>query len=76
MERFTGVGQGFESKLGFFESVKLFRGPPKTLPDLKGFYLIGSTSGGAGISGCAAQGRNLIRKLCKENKVVFNPTKN
>ncbi len=73
MERYTGVGQGFESKLGFFEGMALLKGPPKTLPGLKDFYMIGSTAGGAGIPGCAAQGRNLVKKICKEENKEFTP---
>ncbi|MCW4010118.1 MAG: NAD(P)/FAD-dependent oxidoreductase [Candidatus Bathyarchaeota archaeon] len=75
MERYTGVGQGFENKLGFFEGMSLLKGPPQTLPRLKNFYMIGATAGGAGIPGCAAQGRNLIRKICREKRVPFTPTK-
>ncbi|MCW4019139.1 MAG: NAD(P)/FAD-dependent oxidoreductase [Candidatus Bathyarchaeota archaeon] len=75
MERYTGVGQGFENKLGFFDSMALLKGPPKTLPGLRDFYMIGASAGGAGIPGCAAQGRNLIQKICKQKKTAFTPTK-
>jgi phytoene dehydrogenase-like protein len=73
MERFTGLGQGFESKFGFFEGMALLKGPPKTLPGLREFYMVGGTAGGAGIPGCAAQGRNLVKRICNEKKVAFMP---
>lgn len=74
-ERFTGLGRGFETNWGFLDTVRILRGPPKTLPGLGGFYLIGSTSGGAGIPGCAVMGRNLVKKLCKKEGRPFETTK-
>jgi phytoene dehydrogenase-like protein len=74
-ERYTGIGEGFESHWGFFDTMRMLRGPPKTLPGLKGFFMVGSSAGGAGISGCAAMGRNLVKKLCKQEGKPFEATK-
>jgi phytoene dehydrogenase-like protein len=74
-ERYTGIGQAYEAHWGFFDTMKMLRGPPKTLPGLKGFYMIGSFVGAAGIPGCAAMGRNLIKKLCKDSSRPFDASK-
>jgi phytoene dehydrogenase-like protein len=74
MERYTGMGHSYEAKPGFFEAMKFLRGRYVTLPGIKDFYMIGSTVGGAGLPGCAAQGRNLIRELCKKEKTQFTPS--
>ena len=71
MERYTGMGQGYEVKLGFLEATKFMRGRYETLPGLRNFYMIGSTVGGSGLPGCAAQGRNLIREICHKEKTPF-----
>jgi phytoene dehydrogenase-like protein len=73
MERYTGMGHGYEAKPGFFEAMKFLRGRYVTLPGLKDFYMIGSTVGGAGLPGCAAQGHNLIREICHNEKTPFTP---
>jgi phytoene dehydrogenase-like protein len=74
-ERFTGVGQGFESNWGFSDAVGMMRGQPKTLPKLQNFYMVGFSVGGAGLPGCAAMGRNLVKKLCKQNGADFTASK-
>lgn len=74
-ERYTGIGEGYESHWGFFDTMRLLRGPPKTLPGLKSFFMVGSSAGGAGIPGCAAMGRNLVKKLCKQEGKPFEATK-
>ncbi len=74
-ERFVGVGQGFESNWGFSDAVSMMRGQPKTLPKLQNFYMVGFSVGGGGIPGCAAMGRNLVKKLCKQEHVSFNASK-
>jgi phytoene dehydrogenase-like protein len=74
-ERYIGVGQGFISHWGFFDAMNMMRGFPKTLPNLKDFYMVGSSAGAAGIPGSAAMGRNLVKKLCKQEGVTFQATK-
>jgi phytoene dehydrogenase-like protein len=74
-ERFTGIGQGYEAHWGFFDTIRFLRGPPKMLPGLKSFYMVGSFAGAAGIPGCAAMGRNLIKLLCKQEGSAFKATK-
>jgi phytoene dehydrogenase-like protein len=74
-ERYTGIGQAYEAHWGFFDTMKMLRGPPKTMPGLKGFYMIGSFAGGAGIPGCAAMGRILVKKLCHDNHRQFEASK-
>lgn len=73
IERYTGVEQGYEVNMGFGGMMSFLRGQPKTLPGLKNFYMIGSTVGGAGIPGCAAMGRNVIKKICKNKRIDFSP---
>jgi phytoene dehydrogenase-like protein len=75
MERFTGNGQGYEAHWGFFDMLRMLRGPPKTLPGLKGFFMVGISAGGAGVSGCGAMGRNLVKKLCKDEGKPFEVSK-
>ena len=74
-ERYIGVGQGFESNWGFLDAVKMMRGQPKTLPGLESFYMVGFSVGGAGIPGCAAMGRNLVKMLCKKEGASFQASK-
>jgi phytoene dehydrogenase-like protein len=62
MERYTGVSQAYESDLGISDMISLLKGQPKTLPGLRGFFMIGSTIGTSGIPGCAAMGINLVEK--------------
>ena len=59
--------------MGFLGALKFMRGQYETLPGLKDFYMIGSTVGGSGLPGCAAQGRNLIREICHKQKTPFTP---
>ena len=74
-ERYTGIGEGYESHWGFFDTMRMLRGPPKTLPGLKDFYMVGGSAGGAGVPGCAAMGRNLVKKLCKQEGKTFEASK-
>lgn len=74
-ERFTGVGQGFESKFGFLDATAMMRGQPKTLPGLKEFHMVGFSVGRGGVPGCAAMGRNLVKKLCKQDGKTFQALK-
>jgi hypothetical protein len=36
-----------------------------TLKSLKNFFVIGHSIGGTNLYGCAAMGRNTIRRICK-----------
>jgi len=40
----------------------------KKMGRLKDFCLLGDSASSIGILGCVAQGRNLINKVCKEEK--------
>jgi phytoene dehydrogenase-like protein len=72
-ERFTGINATYDSNWGFTGALKFMRGQPRTLPKLKGFYLAG---GQAGLPGCAAQARNIIRKICQQQNRKFQHTQN
>jgi phytoene dehydrogenase-like protein len=74
-ERFTGVGQGYEAHWGFFDTMRFLRGPPKTLPGLKGFFMVGGSAGATGIPGSAAMGHNLVKVLCKQEGTKFKTSK-
>jgi phytoene dehydrogenase-like protein len=71
-ERYTGIGQQFEVHWGLFGTLSFIRSQPRTLPNLKGFYMVG---GAAGLPGCAAQGRNAIQKICQQEGITFKATK-
>jgi hypothetical protein len=71
-ERYTGVGPQFEVNWGLFGTLLFIRSQPKTLPELKNFYLVG---GAAGLPGCAAQGRNTINKICQQQNIAFKTAK-
>ncbi len=72
-ERFTGINATYDISWGFTGSLKFMRGQPRALPKLKGFYLAG---GQAGLPGCAAQARNIIRKICQQHNRKFRHTQN
>ncbi len=67
-ERFTGIGQQFDVNWGFFGTLSFIRSKPKTLPRLRGFFMVG---GAAGLPGCAGQGRNTIKEICKQEGNPF-----
>ena len=67
-ERYTGIGQQFDVNWGLFGTLSFIRSKPKLLPGLKGFFMVG---GAAGLPGCAAQGRNAISVICKQDGVQF-----
>jgi phytoene dehydrogenase-like protein len=59
-ERYTGVGQGFESspRWGAMMGAR-----PTTVTGVKGLQIVGQSVGGAGLLGCAVMGRNAIRAV-------------
>ncbi len=61
LERYTGVSQAHENKLGLLDLVALLKGQPKALPGLRSVFMIGSSVGTPGVQGCAAMGSNLIK---------------
>jgi phytoene dehydrogenase-like protein len=63
-ERYIGVSHGYTMSLG----LDFIRARPKTLPGLRGFYMVG---GSAGLPGCAAMGRNAIQELCSREHIEF-----
>jgi phytoene dehydrogenase-like protein len=68
-ERFTGNGRTPEASQGFSTAMLFSR--PRAIPELRRFYWIGQSAGGAGIPGCAAMGRNAVRGLCRQLRVAF-----
>jgi phytoene dehydrogenase-like protein len=72
-ERFTGINATYDISWGFTGALNFMRGQPRTLPKLKGFFLAG---GQAGLPGCAAQARNIIRKICQQQNRKFQHTQN
>lgn len=65
-ERFTGNGLGYASESGKPEMMSMMFSMPKKLPGLDNFFYIGQSAGGGAIPGCAAMGRNAVRKLAKK----------
>ncbi|MGC9321475.1 MAG: hypothetical protein ACP5FY_04450 [Kosmotogaceae bacterium] len=41
------------------------------LKTLKNFFVIGHSIGGTNLYGCAAMGRNTVKKICKKMKKSF-----
>jgi phytoene dehydrogenase-like protein len=72
-ERYTGNFQGMQvwwPKKGTLRM--LVKGLSRTLPGLKNFYMTGQWADGMiGISSVAVSGRNLIKRLCKEDARQF-----
>jgi len=68
-ERFTGNERAYGSSEGFDPSLILSR--PRSTSDVRRLYWIGQSAGGAGIPGCAAQGRGAVRALCRELGLRF-----
>ena len=71
-ERYTGIGQQFDFNWGFIGTLSFIRSKPKMLPGLKSFYMVG---GAAGLPGCAGQGRNTIKEICKKEDQSFKTTR-
>jgi phytoene dehydrogenase-like protein len=71
LERYTGNWKG--SALGWNCTVDTFFLPmKKTLPGLDNFYMAGQwVEPGAGASGAARSGRNVIQLICKRDKRPF-----
>lgn len=68
-ERYTGNGRNFRSESGDPPILSMMLAKPKTLPKLKNLQLVGQSSGGGGLNGCAAMGRNAVRALCKTLRI-------
>ncbi|MFO7881063.1 MAG: NAD(P)-binding protein [Kosmotogaceae bacterium] len=73
-ERFTASSRPYGDKITFSpkEMLKTMFNKPATLTGLNKFYMIGQSVGGAGIPGCAAMGKNVIKKICKADKIKFS----
>ncbi|MFW6120034.1 MAG: phytoene desaturase family protein [Petrotogales bacterium] len=73
-ERFTASSRPYGDKVNFNtkEMLKTMFNKPSTLPGLRKFYMIGQSVGGAGIPGCAAMGKNVIKKICKADKIKYS----
>ena len=71
-ERYTGVGQQYETNWGLFGTLSFIRSNPRVLPYLNNFYMVGLAPG---LPGCAAQGRKTIQKICKQQGITFKASK-
>ena len=67
-ERFTGNGLSYTSESGDSSLASMLLGRPLTLSTVRNLWLVGQSSGGAGIPGCAAQGRHAVRALCRGSR--------
>ncbi len=70
--RFTGAGRGFKTSaldmtLGLFTGHKF----SQTLPGLKDFYMVGQWAGMPGVPMAAAQGRDVVRAICRHDHRSF-----
>lgn len=70
--RFTANRHGFKASalemiLGLFTGRKL----SQTLPGLKGFYMVGQWAGMPGVPMAAAQGRDVVREICRRDGRPF-----
>jgi len=74
-ERYTGNWQG--SYQGWLPTVELFgKFLPRELPELKNFYMTGQwTFPGGGVPMCMAQGRRIVKYLCKKEKRDFTASR-
>ncbi len=72
-ERFTVNGPGFGDGLDMSvsETIAFLTARPSKAPFLENCYTIGQWYGGAGIPGCAAMGRNAVRRICRQTKQRF-----
>jgi phytoene dehydrogenase-like protein len=72
IERFTGNWRGLQA---WMEPPQMLaaamQGLTRTLPGLRNFHMVGQWVGGIGISTAAISGRNLIRRLCKQDGKGF-----
>lgn len=70
--RFTGAGQGYEDSMsGVMSSLFLGRRRGRSLPGLADFYQVGQWAGVPGVPFVAADGRNLVKALCRKEGRPF-----
>jgi len=60
-ERFTGHGIGYVPESGQPDVISMLLAKPLAVPSVRNLWLVGQSAGGAGIPGCAAQGRRAGR---------------
>jgi len=70
-ERYTGVGLSYTSESGDPSLACMLLGRPLTLSTVRNLWLVGQSAGGAGIPGCAAQGRHAVRALRRAHRHRF-----
>ena len=72
-EKFTSNGRGYGSKEDFRmkDTLRGFLNKPLVLKTLKNLYVIEHSIGGTNLYGCAAMGRNTVKKICKKEKKSF-----
>ena len=76
VERYTNCVHGNQAwSPPDFSLMKMMKGVSKTLPGLDGFYMVGQWAlGSVGIPNVAMDGRNAIKKICKQERVRFQTT--
>jgi phytoene dehydrogenase-like protein len=76
VERYTNCIQGNQAwSPPDFSLMKMMQGVSKTLPGLDGFYMAGQWAlGSLGIPNVAMDGRNVIKKICKGERIRFKTT--
>ena len=72
-QRFTYNGQayGYQLKLNMNDILSMMLNKPRLIHGLSNTYLVGQSSGGGGIPGCAMMGRKTIQVICKQEKKKF-----
>ncbi|MFW5714677.1 MAG: hypothetical protein ACOCYU_08400, partial [Brevefilum sp.] len=76
VERYTNCIQGNHAwSPPDFSLMKMMKGVSKSLPGLDHFYMVGQWAlGSLGIPNVAMDGRNVIKKICKRERVRFKTT--
>jgi len=72
-ERFTGNERAYGVAQGFDPGVIFSR--PRSSQEIRRLFWVGQSAGGAGIPGCAAQGRGAVKLVCKELGTRFGGRK-
>jgi phytoene dehydrogenase-like protein len=72
MERYTGNATGFETTFGqILLGMVPGMGPGRTLPGLKGFYMVGQWAGSPGLPNVAGMARSVVRGICRRDGRPF-----
>jgi phytoene dehydrogenase-like protein len=72
IERYTGSYHGLQAEVPKGKAMSILTGGwCPTLPGLRNFRMVGQWAGGLGISTGAIGGRQLVKRLCKEDGKAF-----